>query len=69
MWQQRTAAGAVFTAMSLGVRHALDRPDDEVAIVQEVDLPPFDPTVAVELHMEPGRPDDSWAVIRPWLLP
>lgn len=67
-WQQRTAAGAVLTAMTLGVRDVVGHRDDDVAIVQEVDLPPFDPTVAVELHAEPGRPDDSWVVIRPWLL-
>jgi hypothetical protein len=68
-WQQQTAAGAAFTAVSLGVRHAVDGNDDEVAVIKEIDLPPFDPTIPIELHLEPGRPDDSWVVIRPWLLP
>ncbi|MBW3603273.1 MAG: hypothetical protein KY434_11330 [Actinobacteria bacterium] len=67
-WHQRTAAGAVLTAMSLGVREAVDHRDDDVAIVQEINLPPFDPDAAVELHVERGGPDDSWVVIRPWLL-
>lgn len=68
MWQQRTATGAVFTAMSLGVRTALAGREEAVAIVRDVDLPPFDPTVAVEFHPGDG-PEDSWVVIRPWLLP
>lgn len=67
-WQQRTAAGAVLTAMTLGVRDAVDHRDDDVAIVQEIDLPPFDPDAPVELHVERGGPGDSWVVIRPWLL-
>jgi hypothetical protein len=49
-------------------RPGLERVEDEVAVVWELDVPPFDTAVAVEAHLEPGRPDDSWVVIRPWLL-
>lgn len=49
-------------------RPGLERVEDEVAVVWELDVPPFDTGVAVEPHLEPGRPDDSWVVIRPWLL-
>ena len=66
-----TAAAALFAALSLGVRDALagggDR--DRPPIVQLTDDDWPGPEQAVELHLEPDRPDDSWAVIRPWLFP
>jgi hypothetical protein len=49
-------------------RPGLERVEDEVAVVWNLDVPPFDTSLAIEVHAEPGRPDDSWVVIRPWLL-
>lgn len=66
----QTAAAALLAALSLGVRDALassgDR--DRPPIVHEMQDDWPGPERAIELHLEPGRPDDSWVVIRPWLL-
>ena len=65
-----TAAAALLAALSSGVRDALDdgARRDRPPIVHEVDDDWPGPERAIELHLEPGRPEDSWAVIRPWLL-
>lgn len=66
---QVTSTGALVAALALGVRDALaargrrERPP----IVHEADDPWPRTGEPVELHVE-RRPDDSWVVIRPWLL-
>lgn len=67
-WRRRTASGVVATAMSLGLRHALaEHPDDE-AVVVDVAGEPHDPAAGLELHFDARGPDDTWVVVRPWLL-
>jgi hypothetical protein len=64
-----TSTGALVAALALGVREALaGRRRERPPIVHEADDPWPRSGEAVELHAEPDRPDDSWVVIRPWLL-
>ena len=54
------------TAVSLGMRDALDGPAEPPAIVREMDGW-FSGNDPIELHLEP-RPEETWVVLRPWLL-
>lgn len=65
-----TSTGALVAALTLGVRDALAGQNrrERPPIVHEADDPWPRRGEAVELHAEPGRPDDAWVVIRPWLL-
>lgn len=67
-WRRHTATGVVLTAIALGLREALEEPNDEPAIVQEADDDLFGPPRGMELHLEWGAPADTWVVLRPWLL-
>ena len=67
-WRRTTATGVVLTAIAFGLREALEEPGDRPGIVQEHDEPLFREDEAVEVHLDWGRPEEGWAVVRPWLL-
>jgi hypothetical protein len=67
-WRRHTASGVVLTAIALGLREALEEPSEEVAIVQDAPDPFGPPEQPIELHLEWGSPEDTWVVVRPWLL-
>ena len=64
--QRGLAAGAVLTSVALGLREALSGPSEKPPIVREIDGW-FSGNDPIELHLEP-RPEDTWVVLRPWLL-
>jgi hypothetical protein len=66
-WRRRTATGVVLSAIALGLREALEEKADDDAIVQYVD-DVYGPPTGLDLHLEWGRPEEAWVVIRPWLL-
>ena len=67
-WRRRTASGVVLTTVALGMRHTLeDRVDGEAIVVEAPGEPP-PPDSPLELHFDPRGPDDTWVVVRPWLL-
>ena len=62
-----TAVGPMLAAGLLGLRDALEPPrEEEVAIVQNYSGdPPF--TEPIVLRLDPEHPEDSIAMVRPWL--
>ena len=58
----------VLTTVALGLRHAVDDQGDDAAVVIEAPGEPPAGDAAVELHFDPRGPDDTWVVVRPWLL-
>ena len=58
----------MLTTVALGLRHAVEERGGDEAIVVEAPGEPPAPDTAVELHFDPRGPDDTWAVVRPWLL-
>lgn len=67
-WRRHTASGAVLTAVALGLRHAVDERADGEARVADAPRPAPDPDTPIDLHFDPRGPDDTWVVVRPWLL-
>jgi hypothetical protein len=65
--RRHAAAGVVLTAFAFGLRSALEGLGVKPAIVQEADDDFFGPLKPIELHLE-CSPEDSWVVLRPWLL-
>lgn len=58
----------MLTTVALGLRHTLEEPGRQEAIVVEAPGEPPAPDTPVELHFDPRGPDDTWVVVRPWLL-
>src|SRR5437588_506431 len=50
------------------LRQALELPREEPAIVVEAPGEPPGPPQPMELHMDPERPEETWVIVRPWLL-
>jgi hypothetical protein len=67
-WRRRSATGAILTGIAFGLRQALEEPRDDPAIVVEVPGEPPGPPQPMELHMDPDRPEETWVIVRPWLL-
>lgn len=67
-WRQATAAGVVMTAVSMGLRHAVEPKDEDAAIVREAEDELFREMRPIEVYLYWGRPKETWAVVRPWLL-
>ncbi|MGH9179675.1 MAG: hypothetical protein ACRD0N_14110 [Acidimicrobiales bacterium] len=68
-WRRRTASGVFCTAIALGMRHGLDaRPDGEPVVVDAAGDPP-DRGGPLQLYFDAKGPRETWAVVRPWLLP
>jgi hypothetical protein len=65
-WRRRSAAGAVLTGIAFGFKKALDPEPERPAIVAPAPSGPPDPK-ALELHLDWDRPEEAWAVVRPWL--
>ena len=65
-WRRRSATGVVLTGIALGLRDALELPEERPAMVQPVPSGDggLDP---IELYMDPDHPEATLAVIRPWL--
>ncbi len=66
-WRRHTASGVVATAMPLGLRSALDDRHEDEAVVDVV-RERHDPYAGLELHFDARGPDETWVVVRPWLL-
>jgi hypothetical protein len=67
-WRRLSATGVMVAAVAFGLREALEERSVEAAVIKDVGDEPFGPEEAVEVHLEWGRPEDGWAVVRPWLL-
>jgi hypothetical protein len=67
-WRRRSAAGAILTGIAFGLRQALELPREDPAIVVEAPGEPPGPPQPMELHMDPDRPEETWVIVRPWLL-
>ncbi len=67
-WRRRSATGAILTGIAFGLRQALELPREEPAIVVEAPGEPPGPPQPMELHMDPDRPEETWVIVRPWLL-
>lgn len=67
-WRRHTASGVVVTAISLGLRTAVDERPAGEAVVEDVPGDAHDPSVPLELHFDERGPDETWAVARPWRL-
>lgn len=65
-WRRRSATGAVLTGIAFGVREALEPERDNPPIVAPAPGAPPGPQ-PLELHLDEDRPEDAWAVVRPWL--
>ena len=66
-WRQRSATGAVMTAMALGLQNALETERKEPAIIMETSgEPPTD--LPVEAQLEQLGPRQSTVTVRRWLL-
>jgi hypothetical protein len=66
-WRRRSAAGAIFTGLALGMREVLEPDRNEPGIVMETSgVPPKD--LPVEADIEQVPPRQSVVKIRPWLL-
>ena len=66
-WRRRSATGAVLTGIAFGVRDALEPERESPAIVVPAPGPPPGP-LHLELHLDDDRPEEAWAVVRPWLV-
>lgn len=58
----------VLTAVALGLRHAVDERGGGEAVVADASGDPHDPDDPLDLHFDPRGPDETWVVVRPWLL-
>jgi hypothetical protein len=67
-WRRRSATGAILTGIAFGLRQALELPKEDPAIVVEAPGEPPGPPQPMELHMDPDRPEETWVIVRPWLI-
>ena len=68
-WRRRTASGVVLTAIALGVRDGLAVPSDPEAVVAGAPAERRDPDTFLDLYFDARGPAETWAVVRPWLIP
>ncbi len=67
-WRRWTASGTIVTAVALGLRQALDAPEEAAQLVVDARGDPPGPLQPLELHFDPKGPAHTWVVLRPWLL-
>lgn len=58
----------MLTAVALGLRTAVDERGADEAVVVDARGDPADPNTPLDLHFDAKGPDDTWVVVRPWLL-
>jgi hypothetical protein len=63
-WRKRSTTGVVMSGIALGLREALELPDQRPALVVEAPGEPDDPDRAIDLHFDPDDPAASVAVVR-----
>jgi hypothetical protein len=63
-WMKRSATGAVFSGIALGLQQALERKREVPAFVMEAPGEPEDPDAPITLHFDPDDPTKTVAVIR-----
>jgi hypothetical protein len=63
-WMKRSAAGAVLSGMTLGLREALEPTKKTPAFVIEASGLPDDPDNPIDLRFDPDNPADTVAIIR-----
>ena len=68
VWRRWTASGAIVTAVALGLRQALEAPEEAAHLVVDAQGEPPGPLLPLELHFDPRGPAHTWVVVRPWLL-
>ncbi len=68
-WRRGAAAGTIVANVALGLRLALEEPEEGSQLVREASGEAGGPAVPLELHFDPAGPAQTWAVVRPWLLP
>jgi hypothetical protein len=61
---QHSAAGAVLTGITIGLREALEPTRREVAFVIEAPSEPEDPDAPIALRFDPDDPTKTVAVVR-----
>lgn len=66
-WRRRSVSGAILTGFAFGLREALEPEREEAPIVVQVSGEPVE-DLAVEAHLDEGRPSESVVRVRPWLL-
>jgi hypothetical protein len=59
--------GAIVTGVALGLRRALEQPEEERRVIVDAEQHPGPPQ-ALELHFDPTGPEQTWVVLRPDLL-
>lgn len=57
----------MLSGIAFGIRQALEPDDEEPAIVAPAPGAPPGPQ-PLELHLYDDRPEEAWAVVRPWLV-
>lgn len=67
-WRRYAAGGVVATAVSIGMRQALEPKDEEAAIVRQAEDDLFRPPRPIDVYIYWGRPAETWAVVRPWMF-
>jgi hypothetical protein len=66
-WRKGTVAGQFLAASMIGLAEAIYGHREEPAIVREAQGEPPDDD-PLEVHLDPEHPEESVALIRPWLL-
>jgi hypothetical protein len=67
-WRGKLGAGAIVTAAMIGVGDVLD-PERNEPVIEEIDDDgPVGPLQPVTVHLVPGLPSATSAVVRPWLF-
>lgn len=63
-WRKRSATGVVISGIALGLREALELPDQRPALVVEAPGDPSAPDRPVALHFDPDDPAATVALVR-----
>ena len=58
----------MLTAVALGIRNSIDEREADEAIVSDAPGDQPGPDAPLDLHFDARGPEDTWLVVRPWLL-
>lgn len=67
-WRRRSATGAILSGIALGLQQTFDPDPERPAIVATAPEGPSEQDRPLDLYLDPDRPEEAWAVVRPWLL-